>query len=153
MDLQSGISRRFTGEVTFQFCHKGRVVETLKANTVVNQAYDIVARWAAQDFSQEVSYVAVGDGGNVPGDPLTPVQPTETDIGLNNEIDSKPISSVIQPTSNSVEYVTSFLPAEGVGQLTEAGLFTSDNKLFARVTFGVITKGALTLVVRWKITF
>jgi len=153
MDLKSTSSRRCRGEVTLQLCHKGKVVETIKPNLVVNQAYDIMATWAAQNFAETISYIAVGDGGNVPGDPTIPIPPTESDVALVNEIDQKLITSITQPTANSVEYIASFLPGEGVGALSEAGLFTNNNRLFARVTFGVITKGALTLIVRWKITF
>ena len=153
MDISDSSNRRLSGEVTFQFCRNGVVVEAKHINLVVDKAYDVVSDWAAQDFSEIVSQIAVGDGGNVPGDPQTPIRPTEDDIALVSELDRKNISAVTKLGANITEYVATFLPGEGTGTLTEAGLFTSSNNLFARVTFGAIGKGSMTLIVRWKITF
>jgi len=153
MDCNDKMVRRITGEVTLLFCHRGRVIDSVGANTITDVAYDVISDWAAQDFSDVVAEIAVGDGGNVPGDPFTPIPATEADAALVNELDRKAVATISKLGSNITEYVTSFLPGEGVGQLTEVGLFTTTNRMFARHTFGVKVKNGTTLIVRWKVTF
>jgi hypothetical protein len=145
--------RRPKGEVTIYLCHNGKIVKVVKKNLVVNGAYDIIAGWAAQDFSDYISQIAVGTGGGVSGDPNTPVPPTEYDTSLNVELARKTITSVSRPSPNVVEHVVYFSTTEAVGPLTEAGLFTTNNNLFARVTFAVINKSGMTMIVRWRLTF
>lgn len=145
--------RRARGEVTLTFVDKGRVVKTIKQNLVVDQMYNLIAQWAANDFSEYISQIAVGTGGHVPGDKTIPVRPTESDTSLEAELAKKTIATITQPAVNQVEFTVTFLSGEATGDLTEAGLLSSNDLLVARVTFGVISKGAMTLIVRWKITY
>lgn len=145
--------RRAKGEVTFTFTDKGKVIRVIKQNLVVDQMYDLIAQWAAQDFAEFVSQISVGTGGHVPGDKTIAIRPLESDTALEVELAKKTIATVTQPSSNQVEYTTTFLSGEATGDLTEAGLLTNNDMLVARVTFGLISKGAMTLIVRWKITY
>lgn len=145
--------RRAKGEVTLTFTDKGKVVRVIKKNLVVDQMYNLIAQWAAQDFAEFVSQISVGTGGHVPGDKTIAIRPLETDTALEAELAKKTIATVTQPASNVVEYTVTFLSGEATGDLTEAGLLSNNDLLVARVTFGIISKGAMTLIVRWKITY
>lgn len=150
--INSAFKHRATGKVVMTLVDNGVVVNTFVHNLVVDGAYQLMTDWASQDFSESISQIALGTGGNVPGDPSTPIPPVEDDSDLVAEVGRKAIATISKTSPNTVEYVTTFLSGEGSGQLTEAGLFSSNNRLFARVTFSLIAKSTMTLIVRWIVT-
>ena len=111
---------------------------------------------AGDDIANRVAtYLAVGDQGNVAGDPFTPVPPTADDTALNHEVFRKQISSHSYPVDTTVEFYTIITQSEANGyNLTEAGLFCLNNSLFARITFEVIPKtAARTIEFFWRIIY
>jgi hypothetical protein len=85
--------------------------------------------------SDHISYFAIGSGTTVP---------TINDTALGSEwtrsaIDTTALGSPTVGTTFAVEFNS--IEASGVGNITEAGLFTqsSDGSMFSRATFDAIT--------------
>lgn len=133
----------------------GNVVDVRRANIVTDVARQQVADWAAQDFTEKINEISVGDGGHDPGDPNIPIPPSEGDTALDNETARKTIATITNPTVTDTQFVLTFATTEANGSITEAGLHTvPGDRLFARVTFPEIVKTAsFTLTVTWKILF
>ena len=76
----------------------GNVVAFRRANIVTDVARAQVADWAAQDFTEKINEISVGDGGHDPGDPNIPIPPTEGDTALDNETARKTVATITNPT-------------------------------------------------------
>jgi hypothetical protein len=142
--------------VTLTVVDGERVVDVhTHSNLVVGGAYKIMAGWTAYgpEYPDIISAIAVGEGGNFPGNPTLPLPPSEADTALNDEIARKNISVISNPEENETEFQTVFLTTEGNGDITEAGLFATSGDMFARVTFPVVSKSGTNLIVTWRITF
>ena len=134
--------RRVRGKVTLTVMDDEKIIEVVEhSNLVVNGGYKLMAGWAAYgtEYPDIVSAIAIGEGGNFPGNPTLPLPPSESDTSLNDEIARKNISVVTNPEDNEAEFQTVFLTTEGNGDITEAGLFSTNNDMFARVTFSFFT--------------
>ena len=98
-----------------------------------------------------VSKMGIGDGGVSGGDPLVPLAPTKADTALGHElVRHDPITSVTLITSPDfqIQFAETFftndpslIPFTGADVINEAGLYASDDVLFARKTFVPIPFG------------
>lgn len=133
----------------------GSLVIPFRSNLVVNGYKSVTAQLLGQQTGNLISKIAVGTGGNVPGDPTTPVPPLATDTALATQLGSpRNIDTIIFPFSTEVQFTTTFLTSEVNGVLTEAGLFAADDTMVARVTFAGVNKtSAFSLVVDWVLFF
>jgi len=98
-----------------------------------------------------------GTGGHNPGSPTEPLTPSVSDEDLASPIStpaSKPIT-IDYPTETSVRFTAELDQSEANGEgLSEEGLFTDLDFLFARKTFGLLTKTAdFSFVFRHTILF
>jgi len=84
-----------------------------------------------------------GTAGHNPGNPTEALTPTVSDEDLASPIVSPAFKAVVvdYPTDTSVRFTAELdqTEANGLG-LSEEGLFTSVNFMFARKTFGLLTK-------------
>jgi len=114
--------------------------------------------------ARTVSKMSWGTGGHDPLNPTNPIPPTAGDTGLAAEIGAVGKKTVTYdfPNSTTVRFIGSLDETEANGEgISEAGLWTEDNPdtpgtniLFARKTFGLITKTAdFIFEFRWRIIF
>lgn len=86
-----------------------------------------------------------GTGGHNPGNPTEPLTPSTSDEDLASPIvspASKPVT-IDYPTDTSVSFTAELGQSEANGQgLSEEGLFSDVDFMFARKTFGLLTKTA-----------
>ena len=100
-----------------------------------------------------------GIGGHNPLSPTTPVDPVPTDEALYTPLPVAPafkLVTVDYPAINSVRFTASLEQSEANGQpISEVGLFTNEHDLlFARKTFGILTKSAeFEFEFRWTLIF
>lgn len=139
----------------------GRVVRemVLGKNLIVTLAKTSMAIKISGDDdipnNNTVTQMAWGQGGCEPLNPLIPIPPQPSDTSLLDQVLIKGIASHDFPAANRVRFLGILSPSELVGVgLCEAGLFTRGGTLFARKTFGRITKSAgLQFEFRWSIIF
>lgn len=84
-----------------------------------------------------------GTAGHNPSNPTEPVPPTADNINLGATLASPTFKAVTvdYPTTTSVRFAASLEQSEANGQgLSEEGLFSTDGFMFARKTFGILTK-------------
>jgi len=140
---------RITGEVRYRLLDEtGNLKdERIVKNLVVTIGKNLLAQWLGQPTQSEpfAQMVALGTGTNAP---------TTADTGLQTELGTR-VAGTLTSSLNVLQNLASFAPGINTGSITEAGLFNfSSGVLFARQTFGVITKGVGdTLEVTWQITF
>ena len=133
----------------------------LAHNLVVTLARENMSRLIAGDTNpageRYVSKMSWGGAGHDPGTPTNAVPPTAGDVALGSEISSvgKKTAAYDFPDATTVRFVASLSEAEAVGEgLSEVGLWTTDGTLFARKTFGLITKSSsFVFEFRWRILF
>lgn len=104
-----------------------------------------------------ITKMKFGTGGNDAGDPTLAVAPLVTDEALYDPIASPAEKAVTidYPTDLSVRFAATLEKTEANGEgLSEEGLFTDNDLLFARKTFGIITKSSdFTFLFRHTILF
>jgi hypothetical protein len=146
-------------------------------NLVVNVARNDMSRLIAGDYTDGVSAgtlsqlrarcvtkMSWGSGGHNPLNPTEAIPPVATDVALAIELVSpgKKVVTHDYPNTTTVRFIGSLDETEANGQgISECGLWTEDNPdspggnlLFARKTFGLITKTAdFVFEFRWKIIF
>jgi hypothetical protein len=121
---------------------RGRILHK-DENVVTTLGRKRVAELLTGVSTDFVTDMALGDGGAPQSDLLTPIVPVLSDTVLAHELIRNPMSSATVNGQTAV-FLASFLtasltplsfidPANQV--INEAGLFTSDNILFARKTF------------------
>ena len=134
---------QMTGALTVE--KNGEVVRKIK-NLVVTGGKELVANRLAGS-GDGISYMAVGTSSTL-------AVPEQT--ALVTEIDRNALT-VANGTvlMNAVEYSSTWLPGDGTGALTEAGLFTSSTGgiMLARTVFGVVNKDISdTITITWTVT-
>lgn len=130
-------------------------------NLVVDLARENMSRLIAGDSNSSgeryVTKMSWGTGGHDPLNPSTPIPPTSGDTGLNSELGTPGKKTVTYdfPNSTTVRFQAELAESEANGQgLSEVGLWTDDEVLFARKTFGLITKSSsFSFIFKWKILF
>lgn len=116
-------------------------------NTIVTVGKNFLANWlTASQTSGFMRYQGTGTGstGAAAGD-------TDLETPLPTRV-----AGALSNTNNVLENQASFGPGVNTGAWTEAGMFSasSGGTLFARQTFGVVTKETGdTIVITWQITF
>ena len=107
-------------------------IETIGGPVLVTDASSLV-----------ISQMRWGTGGENPSTPTEAIAPLATDEALNEPLADpvfKPVT-VDYPTDTSVRFTASLGQAEANGEgLSEEGLFSTDGYMFARKTFGILTK-------------
>lgn len=134
------------------------IFETAADNDIVLSGRDLVARMFINETIAPISHLAIGDG----TDPVDP----RNDLSLGNETFRKaivPIDPAIHLTDTEEGKKKIFVSAEleleeGIGTITEAGLFNSaepnSGVMYNRVVFAPITKEPnYKLVLIWEIVF
>jgi len=144
-----------SSKVTIELLSKdGKSVKQVYRNMIVNGGYDVLGKMmlgTATDFNQ-ISDIGVGTGGHEPGDITTPVDPLITDTVLEEELARTAVSQRIQE-DQAVQFRCIFADDEANDDITEAGLFSLDGVMFARVTFPAVHKDSgWFLVVTWEYT-
>lgn len=137
----------FTGKVVIrQFNADMQLVdEHVTHNLVVTSGKNWIANLIGAKSPAAMGYMAVGTGATAPA---------AGDTALGAELGRTTVST---PTvsGNQVTFSASFAPGNGTGAWQEAGLFnaSSAGTMLARVTFGILTKGAGdTFQINWTIT-
>jgi len=139
------------GETVYHY--RDNNVITYAARSMVNYAC------AGERSIDPIKFIAVGNGGYLPGatdSNVDPVAPSEEDLNLKLEIYRKPvILPVNHSTILSSIYEIELGPTELVNsQLTECGLFTVGNMLYARRTFRPVSKITnMILNIKWTLLF
>lgn len=133
-----------TGALTISV--NGEVVREIK-NLVVATGKALVAQNLQGGNVVPVTYMAVGTG-------TTPA--AAADAALESELDRNALTtSGGTQTGPEVLYESTWLPGDGTGALTEAGLFTAatGGVMLARTVFPVVNKGADdTISIAWTVT-
>jgi hypothetical protein len=140
----------------------------LDSNLIVNGARGDMSRLLVADGNgsgaRYVTKMSFGDGGHDPMNPTVAIPPTVLDVALGHEhvsIGKKTVTYDF-PSATSVRLIAGLSDSEGNGLgLSEVGLWTTDNPaspgnpiLFARKTFGLITKSSLfSITFYWEIIF
>lgn len=137
---------------------QGNVIETIiDKNLVVNKAREVVASLlAGQGNSGGELYLtnmAFGRSGHDTFNPVNPIDPTLGDTALNDEILSKPFTSISLTNSTTIRMEAEIGAGEANGEgISEGGLFTSDGTMVARKTWGIISKtSSFTLSFVWNL--
>jgi hypothetical protein len=135
----------------------------LSSNLVVNGGKNIMSRLIAGHNNgsgqKYIKFMSFGSGGHQISDPLVPLVPDYLDEELASEYESigkKGVSYAFpSDESNSVIFTCLLNISEGNGlPFSEVGLWNEDGTMFARKTFGLITKtDTISLEFNWKITF
>jgi hypothetical protein len=136
----------------------------LAGNLVVSDARANMSRLIAGDTNTSgeryVTKMSWGGAGHDGGDPTTAVPPSASDSALGAEITSvgtsgKKAVTYDFPDATTVRFISTLSESDAVGEgLSEAGLWTDDGTLFARKTFGLISKSsAFSFEFRWRILF
>lgn len=126
-------------------------------NLIVTDGREIVVELLSGDDAgadnKIITQIAWGDGGHVVASPTQAIPPQPSDAGLSNELLRKNLISHDFPETTTVRFVGLVDQTElnNIG-ISEVGLFSKDGKMFARKTFGLITKTAdFSLEFRWRI--
>ncbi len=91
-----------------------------------------------------MSHIAIGTGAT---------GPVVGDTALQTELDRN--AATPTPSANTIAYAATWLPGDGTGAITEAGIFNaaSAGVMLSRVTFPVKNKDAAdTFAINWTIT-
>lgn len=123
----------------------GKVVRKIK-NLVVTSGKALVAERLA-GTGVGIGYMAVGTSST-----LAVPEQTELDAEIDRNALAVPNGTALM---NSVEYTSTWLPGDGTGALTEAGLFTSSTGgvMLARTVFAVVNKDISdTITITWTVT-
>lgn len=133
-----------TGALTISV--NGEVVREIN-NLVVTTGKELVAANLQGGSVAPVTHMAVGTG---------TVAASAGDTALGSEIDRNALTTSGGTVSGTVvSYVATWLPGDGTGALTEAGLFTASvgGTMLARTVFPVVNKGADdTVTIAWDVT-
>nr|QMP83638.1 MAG: hypothetical protein [Caudoviricetes sp.] len=116
-------------------------------NLVVLSGKEYVAQRMTSNNTAIMSSIAVGSDGTTP---------VSGDIALLSEIARSALTSA-NVVSNTVTYITTFLPGTGTGALEEAGIFNSTNAnagtMLCRTTFPVVNKeSGDTFTITWNVS-
>jgi hypothetical protein len=130
-------------------------------NLVVNLARQNMSRLIAGDTNvggaRYVTQMSWGSGGHDPLHPNIPIPPTVNDVALAIELTppGKKPTTYDFTNATTVRFTSELTESEANGDaISEVGLWTTDNVLFARKTFGMITKSSsFAFIFRWKILF
>lgn len=121
-------------------------------NLIVTVGKNYLAAWlaAASQAGMFMSYIALGTGTTAPAASDTALQSELTGGGNSRVV------GTLSSSTNTWQNTAIFLPGNGTGAVTEAGLFTasSSGTMFARQTFSAYNKAAGdTLTVTWSVSF
>jgi hypothetical protein len=134
-----------------------------KQNVITILGRKRVAELLGGTSTDFVTDIAIGDDGASTLDPSIPLVPTVNDTSLGHEVDRQSAGASIITSSQKVEFTAGFTTASLVPgdflnpaniYINEAGLFTSDNVLFARRTFPSVAFAPVDRVgtlIRWVI--
>lgn len=136
-----------TGEVLIQKTKADGSMETIKHhNLVVTDGLEwIASRMVDAGSPDQMSHMAIGTG---TADPVA----GDTQLGTQvhrNALDSQSVSGRV------VTYVAEFLAGDGVGAITEAGIFNaaSNGTMLCRTEFPVVTKeSGDSITITWSVT-
>lgn len=133
-----------TGALTISV--NGEVVRDIK-NLVVTTGKELVAQNLQGGNVVPVTHMGVGTGTTAAAAP---------DAALESELDRNALTtSGGTQTGAEVLFESTWLPGDGTGALTEAGLFTAatGGVMLARTVFPVVNKGADdTISIAWTVT-
>lgn len=120
----------------------------VKHNLITNAGYNFIANcFGATTRPSPMEYIAIGSGTTAPA---------LTQTALISQVLRKSATFSHATNATSFTLSTTFYAGEATGSLTEAGIFnaSSGGTMFDRVTFPVINKQALDVVViTFTITF
>jgi hypothetical protein len=132
-----------------------------KENLIVNSARTILS-YAIAEGGMNIVNLKLGRNGHI-SDPLSPIPPQITDTSLIDTAPfTKPVTTYIYlpDITNATSVAFSFVIEKpegngtGVVEYTEAGLFTSNGKMFSRVTFPSLAKDSTRkIIIDWTINF
>lgn len=116
-------------------------------NLVVTTGKEYVAQRMTSNTTAIMSSIAVGSNDTAPG---------AANTALLAEIDRETLTSATV-TSNTITYITTFLPGNGTGALQEAGIFNSitanSGTMLCRTTFPVVNKeSGDTFTITWNVS-
>lgn len=124
----------------------GQVKESREIdNLVVASGLDFIASRMKDTTDTVMGYMAIGTG--------TTAAATG-DTALGTELDRNALTSTTV-TGNQIEYVAQWAAGDGIGPVTEAGIFNADTAgdMLARTVFDVVNKAANdSLSITWTIT-
>lgn len=134
---------------------KGKVIDKREVkNTIVRSGRELVAKLFCGEATDPIGQVGVGSDGTATKD---------ADTGLKKEISPRVDIGYIagqtkytttEEGSVKVSLSATFDDNNGVGALSEAGIFSKAGVLYNRVTFAVINKAkGHRLTLNWEITF
>lgn len=133
-----------TGALTISV--NGEVVRKIN-NLVVTSGKELVAANLQGGTPAQVTYMAVGIGTTAAN---------IADTTLESELDRNALTTPGGTVSGAVvSYQSTWLPGDGTGAITEAGLFTAETggTMLARTVFPVVNKGAEdTVTIVWDVT-
>ena len=148
MNSQETITAK--GRIKFDlFDASGNLKESKEINNVVvTVGKNFLALWltAATQSDYFMRYIGLGTG-------VSAASASDTD--LETPLPTR-VAGTLSSSTNVWQNQATFGPGVNTGSITEAGIFSasSSGTLFARQTFGVITKNAGdTLQVTWQVTF
>jgi hypothetical protein len=134
------------GEVSITVTRADGSVETTEIkNLVVNTGLNYIVSRMKDTTSGAMSHMAIGAG-------TTAAAAGNTTLG--SELGRVALTSTTVST-NTIQYVASFLAGTGTGAVTEAGIFnaSSAGTLLCRTVFGIVTKDVGdSMVITWTIT-
>lgn len=121
-------------------------------NLIVTVGKNYLAAWlaAASQAGKFMSYIALGTGSTAPAASDTTLE-TELTGGGNSRV-----IGTLASSTNTWSNTAIFLPGNGTGAVTEAGLFSASSAgtMFARQVFSAYNKAAGdTLTVTWSVSF
>jgi len=156
------------GEVTIITRDRdGKILEVMRSNKIVTLAHELMADWAKGGSLGHLTKLKISTGGHAPDDPTTPLSPSLSDTDLDPEELANAFSHALSAPAygaggtdhTRLIWTTVIDESEGNALTgdkiyTEAGLFTSDDILFSRVTFPGRTKNVgISLTCVWQIRF
>jgi hypothetical protein len=122
----------------------GEVVRDIP-NLVVTTGKNFVASRIKDATVDAMSHMAIGTGS---------AAPAAGDTALGSELHRNALESTAV-SNNIVTYQATFAAGEGVGAVTEAGLFNAAaaGTMFCRTGFAVVNKGASdSMTITWSVT-
>lgn len=121
-------------------------------NLIVTVGKNYLAAWiaAASQAGPFMSYIALGTGSTSPAAGNTTLQTEFSGGGYSR------VQGTLSNSTNTWQNTAVFLPGNGTGAVTEAGLFSASSvgTMFARQVFSAYNKAAGdTLTVTWSVSF
>lgn len=152
MTLEEKIHPRGEVEIIAHDEQGNEISRELNRNLVVLNGRQRLAKLLAGDSTQVIDYFRIGTGTTTPVSSNTALQ---TPVNISAGVTQKAVDSFDFPATNKVRFTMSLTNAQGNGNaLTEYGLYTADDVLFARVVVPPFSKtSAAALTIRWTITF